>query len=164
MRRASLVLAMSSASVGPSTSSMINARPDGALLDAIQARRCWDGGATPGRALRARTAQTPRVAKSVRQDFDGDIALKPRVSRAINPAHAALTQQGGHLVGTEPRAWGERHGEILMERRHPGLLVLRLAPDRRFGKVPFGWGSALRLRVVAVDTLALLRALQEMPF
>jgi hypothetical protein len=43
------------------------------------------------------------------EDFDSHIAIKARVPGAVDFAHAAHSEQGLDLVGTEPGVRGQRH-------------------------------------------------------
>ena len=51
------------------------------------------------------------------QDLDRDLALQPRVGRAVDLAHPALAELGGDLVGAEALA---DQGGILSGLRSPG--------------------------------------------
>ena len=53
----------------------------------------------PRRALRIR-------GERVRQHFQRDVALQPRIARAIHLSHAAFADEGGDLVSLEAGAWG----------------------------------------------------------
>src|SRR5690242_11285263 len=44
-----------------------------------------------------------------RKNFDGDRALKPRIARAIDLAHASGTDRQDNLVRAEPGCWRKRH-------------------------------------------------------
>ena len=43
------------------------------------------------------------------QDLQRDVAIEPRVARAIHLAHATRADQGDDFVGAEPGAGGYRH-------------------------------------------------------
>jgi hypothetical protein len=45
----------------------------------------------------------------LRQDFDGDGPIEPRVARAIDLAHAPGADRRENLVRAEAGAWLERH-------------------------------------------------------
>ena len=47
--------------------------------------------------------------KRLRQHFNGDVAIQPRVAGAIHLAHAALADGGKDFIGTELVAWLKRH-------------------------------------------------------
>jgi len=46
--------------------------------------------------------------EEVRQDFERDVTMELRVTRAINLAHAARTEQRDDLVRTKDSAWDHR--------------------------------------------------------
>ena len=84
------VPAISSASVWPSTNSMTSARMPSALLESM------DGGDVGmiqrGEQLRFAAKPCHRIVvvkRGIRQDLQGDVAVEPRVARAIHLAHAA---------------------------------------------------------------------------
>src|SRR5579862_5577127 len=47
--------------------------------------------------------------KPLGQDFNGDVAIQPRVAGAIHLAHTALADGGKDLIRTEFLAWLKRH-------------------------------------------------------
>jgi len=47
--------------------------------------------------------------KGLRQNFNGYVAIEPRVPRPINLTHAALADGGQDLVRAESLACGKRH-------------------------------------------------------
>ena len=81
------------------------------LLDAIDLRdvRMVQRRQGPGLAFEPGSALGIR-GKGVGQDLDGDIAIEPRVARAIHLSHAAFADLGGHHVraDTSTRIQGQR--------------------------------------------------------
>jgi hypothetical protein len=61
-----------------------------------------------GFAMEAREAIGIR-GDGCRQQLDGDLPFQPRVGGAIDLAHAALAEQGGHFVRTQASARRDRH-------------------------------------------------------
>ena len=60
-------------------------------------------------ALEARAAI--RIAGNAgRQDLDRDVAIEPRVARAVDLAHAAGADRGDHLI--RPESGAGRHGAL----------------------------------------------------
>ena len=64
-----------------------------------------------GRGQRLRLTREPRqtiriAREELRQHLDGDVAAEPRIFRAEHLAHAARTERGDDLVGTEAGAGG----------------------------------------------------------
>ena len=56
------------------------------------------------------SGDTRRIGdERVRQDLEGDVTSKPRVTRAIHDTHPAGAKCGQHLVGPETTAGTERH-------------------------------------------------------
>ena len=43
------------------------------------------------------------------EHFEGIVSLERHVVSAPDPAHAALADQGYHLIGTDAGAWADRH-------------------------------------------------------
>ena len=43
------------------------------------------------------------------QDVDGDVAIQPRVTRAVDLAHTTHTDGSGNSMGTETSTGGQRH-------------------------------------------------------
>jgi hypothetical protein len=50
------------------------------------------------------------AGKHVRQHFERDVSLQPRIAGAVDFAHAAGAEQGGHLIDADTRAGREGHG------------------------------------------------------
>ena len=65
-------------------------------------------------ALEAR--QAVRIAgEEFRQGLQGDVAIEPRIPRAIHLAHSARADEGGDLVDAESGAGRERHREMAVD-------------------------------------------------
>lgn len=47
------------------------------------------------------------VRQCIGEDLDGDVALQPRVARAVDLAHSARANERGDLVRAEPCAGGQ---------------------------------------------------------
>lgn len=80
-----------------------------------------DGGVIEGRErprFEFEARQSLRImGEGVRQNLDGDLATEVHVSRPINPAHAALPEQGGDLVVADTGTRTDSHsGGILRDR------------------------------------------------
>jgi hypothetical protein len=67
-----------------------------------------EGGGGAGLALEA-LAPIGIGCQIGRQDLDGDVAVQPRVARAIDLAHAAGTERGEDFVRAETRPDGQGH-------------------------------------------------------
>ena len=94
--------AITSASVGPATSSMTIARcPPTSTTSWMAAMWGWFSGGERARFALEAGALRRIVQREGRENFEGDIAAQPRVARAIDLAHAAFAQFGGHLVRTD---------------------------------------------------------------
>jgi len=60
------------------------------------------------RLLREPAQALDAVRDPRRQNFDRDVALAPRIARAIHLAHAAAANESDDLVRTEPRTGGQK--------------------------------------------------------
>jgi hypothetical protein len=49
------------------------------------------------------------LCEGLRQDLQRDIALQPRIARAIDLAHTTAANQRDDFVGANARTWRERH-------------------------------------------------------
>ena len=98
--------AMTLRQVSPSTSSMTSAQRAAGLLDAVDLRdvRMVQRGERPALRARSAPAARDRAAKSRRQDLDRDVAIEPRVARAIDLAHSAGAEQRDDVVEAEAGA------------------------------------------------------------
>ena len=47
--------------------------------------------------------------EGIREHFQRDLAVQPRIGRAIDLAHAALADEGGHVIVVEPETDVEGH-------------------------------------------------------
>ena len=54
------------------------------------------------------------VGQGTRQDFDGDVALQPRVACAVNFAHTARAKKRLNLVRAKFCSRGESHGRATL--------------------------------------------------
>src|SRR5262249_49497475 len=79
------------------------------------------------------------VDDSVRQNFDGDVAIERRVAGAEHFAHSADTERRDDFIGTDPRSDRQRHGLVVISGKstvadrttddcRPATCDLRLAP------------------------------------
>ena len=77
------------------------------------------------------------------QDFDGDIAVEPRVSRAIDLTHPSGTNGGDDFVGTEARA-----------RLHFFTVAIQMLPRRSsIAKITPAGEMSMRCALQAVLTI-----------
>ena len=102
-------------------------------------------------ALEARHAALI-IGERGRKDLDSDIAVQPRISRAIHFAHPARTQRADDLIRAETGSIRERHIESTLHRH---------AAAQIFEPVHHGFHRSAGLRGVALfdhqETLAVRR-------
>jgi hypothetical protein len=52
------------------------------------------------------------VGERFGKDLDRDVAIKPRIARALHLTHAARAERGKDFVRPESSADGKRHGQL----------------------------------------------------
>ena len=95
---------------GPSTSSRTSAFTDEVSSKPWIAPMCgWFSEASSWASRWKRARRSGSAAKSSRQDLQRDVAIQPRVARAVDLAHAAGAERRQNLVRTDASAAGKRH-------------------------------------------------------
>src|SRR5437660_6755345 len=84
------------------------------------------------------------VGETLRQEFDRDIARKPRVARFVDFAHAAGAERRDDFVRTEATARLKRHVESRRIIRRPGSATKTRSHEARSCTRRFFVSSRLR--------------------